>query len=359
VIRAHARSAQAAPAEDEPCRDPEAGVLERASGRIPPGHVSPGHVPVLADAVVEALAPRDGAIYVDGTFGGGGYSAALLAAAQCRVVGIDRDPVALQRGAALASAYPGRLQLIQGRFGDMERLVTNAAPGPVTGIALDLGVSSLQLDSAERGFSFRLDGPLDMRMSAEGESAADLVARLSEDELAAMIRWLGEERFAGRVARAIVVARQHAPIRRTGELAEIVRAAIPTRQPRLDPATRTFQALRIAVNDELGELDRGLVGAERLLIPGGRLAVVSFHSLEDARVKSFLRQRSGGAAAVSRHVPAPAATAPPSFRLVGRRAVRPDTDEIARNPRARSARLRVAERSSAPPWGSGGVGGKA
>ena len=252
----------------------------------------------------------------------------------------------------------GDLQLIQGRFGDMERLVAAAIPGPVAGIALDLGVSSLQLDAAERGFSFRLDGPLDMRMSAEGESAADLVARLSEDELAGMIRSLGEERFAGRVARAIVAARQHAPICRTGELAEIVRAAVPTRQPGLDPATRTFQALRIAVNDELGELDRGLAAAERLLMPGGRLAVVSFHSLEDARVKSFLRERSG-AAAVSRHMPALAAAAPPSFRLVGRRTVRPDADEIARNPRARSARLRVAERSSAPPWGSGGVGSEA
>ena len=185
---------------------------------------------MLVDAVVEALAPRDGAIYVDGTFGAGGYSAALLAAARCRVVGIDRDPVALRRGAALAAAYPGRLQLIEGRFGDMERLVAAATPGPIAGVALDLGVSSLQLDAAERGFSFRLDGPLDMRMGAEGESAADLVARLSEDELAGLIRSLGEERFARRVARAIVAARQHAPIRRTGELAEIVRAAVPTRR---------------------------------------------------------------------------------------------------------------------------------
>ena len=306
-----------------------------------------------------ALAPRDGAVYVDGTFGAGGYSAALLAAARCRVVGIDRDPDALRRGAALAAAHPGRLTLIEGRFGDMERLVAAASPGPIAGVALDLGVSSLQLDTAERGFSFRLDGPLDMRMGADGESAADLVARLAEDELERLIRSLGEERFARRVARAIVAARQRAPIRRTGELAEIVRAAVPTREPGLDPATRTFQALRIAVNDELGELDRGLAGAERLLMPGGRLAVVSFHSLEDARVKSFLRERSGGAAAVSRHMPAPAAARPPSFRLLGRRAVRPDADEVARNPRARSARLRVAERTSAPPWGAMGAGCRA
>ena len=196
-----------------------------------------------------------------------------------------------------------------------------------------------------------------MRMGREGESAAELVARLGEDELERLIRSFGEERFARRVARAIVAARQRAPIRRTGELAAIVRAAIPTREPGLDAATRTFQALRIAVNDELGELDRGLAGAERLLMPGGRLAVVSFHSLEDARVKSFLRERSGGAAAVSRHMPAPAPSRPPSFRLLGRRAVRPDADEVARNPRARSARLRAAERTSAPPWGSGGVDG--
>jgi 16S rRNA (cytosine1402-N4)-methyltransferase len=195
-----------------------------------------------------------------------------------------------------------------------------------------------------------------MRMGRDGESAADLVARLGQDELERLIRGFGEERFARRVARAIVAARDRVPIRRTGELAEVVRAAIPTREPGLHPATRTFQALRIAVNDEMGELDRGLAGAEQILMPGGRLAVVSFHSLEDARVKSFLRMRSGVAAAVSRHTPAPASGRPPSFRLIGRRAVRPDPNEIARNPRARSARLRVAERTAAPPWGSGGGG---
>jgi 16S rRNA (cytosine1402-N4)-methyltransferase len=241
----------------------------------------------------------------------------------------------------------------------MERLIAAASPGPIAGIVLDLGVSSMQLDTAERGFSFRLDGPLDMRMGDEGESAADLVARLGEDDLARLIRSLGEERFARRIARTVVMARQRAPICRTGELAEIVRTAVPTREPGLDPATRTFQALRIAVNDELGELNRGLVGAERLLTPGGRLAVVSFHSLEDGRVKSSLRERSRGAVPVSRHAPAPAPARPPSFRLLGPRAVRPGANEIARNPRARSARLRVAERSSAPPWGSGGAGGQA
>ena len=299
--------------------------------------------------MIAALAPQDGAVYVDGTFGAGGYSVALLAAAQCRVLGIDRDPESVRRGAALAARHGGRLTLIEGCFGDLDRLVGVVASGPIAGVALDLGVSSMQLDAPERGFSFRLDGPLDMRMSGAGRSAADLVATLPETELAELIRAYGEERFARRVARAIVAARRHAPIARTGELAAIIRTAVPTREPGLDPATRTFQALRIAVNDELGELDRGLAGAERVLAPGGRLAVVAFHSLEDARVKRFLRARSGAAPAGSRHAP-PANLPPPSFRLLGRRAIRPSPVEIARNPRARSARLRVAERNAAPPW---------
>jgi 16S rRNA (cytosine1402-N4)-methyltransferase len=311
---------------------------------------SPGHVPVLLDEVLAALAPKDGAVYIDGTFGAGGYSAALLAAAQCRVLGIDRDPESVRRGAALAARHAGRLTLVEGCFGDIERLVGATAPGPIAGVTFDLGVSSMQLDSPERGFSFRHDGPLDMRMGATGQSAADLVARLPEDELGELIRALGEERFARRVARAIVTARSRAPIGRTGELAEIVRAAVPTREPGLDPATRTFQALRIAVNDELGELDRGLAGAERVLMPGGRLAVVAFHSLEDARVKRFLRTRSGAAASGSRHAPPPPNAPAPSFRLLRRRAIRPGAAEIAHNPRARSARLRVAERTMAPAW---------
>jgi len=338
-------------------RQPPDDARRRSSIGAAPPPVSEGetgasssHIPVLLDAVLAALTPGAGAVYVDGTFGAGGYSAALLAAADCRVLGIDRDPDSVRRGAALAAGHDGRLTLVEGRFGDIERLVGEAAPGPIAGIALDLGVSSIQLDSPERGFSFRRDGPLDMRMGGAGESAADLVARLAEDELASLIRGLGEERFARRVARAIVAARQQAPIRRTGELAEIVRRAIPTREPGLDAATRTFQALRIAVNDELGELDRGLAGAERVLMPGGRLAVVAFHSLEDTRLKTFLRQRSGAAAAVSRHAPPSPDAPPPSFRLLGRRAVRPSADEIARNPRARSARLRAAERTAAPPW---------
>jgi 16S rRNA (cytosine1402-N4)-methyltransferase len=308
------------------------------------------HVPVLVDAVRAALAPRDDAVYVDGTFGGGGYSEVLLAAARCKVFGIDRDPEAVRRGRDLVVRHGGRLTLFEGRFGDMVRLLARVTSDPISGIALDLGVSSIQLDTPERGFSFRTDGPLDMRMSGDGESAADLVATLSESELAGLIRALGEERFARRVARAITAARQRRPIRRTTELADIVRAAIPKSEPGQDPATRTFQALRIAVNDELGELDRGLLAAEQLLAPGGRLAVVSFHSLEDRRVKEFLRRRSDTAPHASRHQPKRVGMPAPAFRLLSRRAVKAGAAEIAHNPRARAARLRAAERTQAPPW---------
>jgi len=308
------------------------------------------HIPVLVDAVLATLAPRDDALYLDATFGRGGYSAALLAAARCRVVGFDRDPEAIRYGRELAERYSGRLIIIEGRFGDMVRLLAPITSGPIAGIAFDLGVSSVQLDRPERGFSFRFDGPLDMRMSREGQTAADLIASLSERQLAELIRELGEERFARRVARAIGAAQRRQPLRRTLELATVVRGVVPTSEPGQDPATRTFQALRIAVNDELGELARGLVAAEQLLMPGGRLAVVSFHSLEDRLVKQFLQRRGEGAPRSSRHAPAPLAAAAPSFRLLGRRAVRPDAAEIARNPRARAARLRAAERTPAPSW---------
>jgi len=309
-----------------------------------------GHIPVLVDAVVEALAPRHDAVYVDATFGGGGYSEALLAAARCRVFGIDRDPDAAHRGRELAERHRGRLRILEGRFGDIERLLGPLISDPIAGIAFDLGVSSAQLDTPERGFSFRFDGPLDMRMSRAGQTAADLVSALAETELTRLIKGFGEERFARRVARAIVSARQRQPIRRTIELAEIVRAAIPKSEPGQDPATRTFQALRIAVNDELGELDRGLAAAERLLMPGGRLAVVSFHSLEDRRVKEFLRRRSGSAPRASRHQPVRAAARAPSFKLLMRRPVGPSAAEIAHNPRGRAARMRAAERTAAPAW---------
>jgi 16S rRNA (cytosine1402-N4)-methyltransferase len=311
------------------------------------------HIPVLVEAVLAALAPHDDAVYVDATFGTGGYSMALLGAARCRVVGIDRDPDAVRRGRKLAEPLGGRLTIMEGRFGDMDRLLASVTGGPIAGITFDLGVSSVQLDTPERGFSFRFDGPLDMRMGGEVPSAADLIASLSECQLAELIRDFGEERFARRVARAIVAAQRCRPIRRTIELAEIVRAALPKSEPGQDPATRTFQALRIAVNDELGELDRGLVAAEQLLMDGGRLAVVSFHSLEDRRVKRFLQRRSEGAPRTSRHAPAPVQGHAPSFKLLERRAIRPDPAEIARNPRARAARMRAAERSAAPAWPAG------
>jgi len=309
-----------------------------------------GHVPVLLEAVLAVLAPREGGIYVDGTFGSGGYSEALLANRVCRVIGIDRDPAAVRHGRVLAPRYGDRLTLIEGCFGDMVRLVEPLAAGPIAGIAFDLGLSSTQLSAPERGFSFRSDGPLDMRMSGQGQSAADLVAALSEQALAQLIRTLGEERFARRIARAIATVRDVRPIRRTLELAEIVRAVVPKAEPGQDPATRTFQALRIAVNDELGELDRGLAAAEQLLMPGGRLAVVSFHSIEDRRVKAFIRRRSELSTPVSRHQPIPRGAWAPSLQVLGRRAIKPAAEEIARNPRSRSARLRAAERTAAPPW---------
>ncbi len=332
-----------------------------AQGDWPEAVRSAGHIPVLLDAVLAALAPRDHAVYVDGTFGGGGYSEALLNAAHCRVFAIDRDPAAVGRGRGLAERYGERLRILEGRFGDMAQLLAPVNTDPVAGIALDLGVSSTQLDTPERGFSFRFDGPLDMRMSDVGQSAADLVAALSESDLAELIRALGEERFARRIARAINATRQLRPIQRTTELADIVRAAVPQSEPGQDPATRTFQALRIAVNDELGELDRGLAAAEQLLAPGGRLAVVSFHSLEDRRVKEFLRRRSDMAPRASRHRPVGAESPPPSFTLLTRRAVKPSAAEIAHNPRARAARLRAAARTAAPPWPRNGerhVGGR-
>jgi 16S rRNA (cytosine1402-N4)-methyltransferase len=306
------------------------------------------HLPVLLDEAVAALAPRDGGIYVDGTFGAGGYSRALLAAAHCRVIAIDRDPVAVAHGDRLAGEYSGRLTVIEGRFGDLAALLAGLGITAVTGVVLDLGVSSPQLDDPERGFSFRADGPLDMRMGRDGASAAELVNGLPESALAHLIYIYGEERFARRVARAIVAQRRKAPLTRTSELAQLVRAVVPT-SGGIDPATRTFQALRMEVNDELGELDRALRASERLLTPGGRLAIVSFHSLEDRRVKEFLRVRSTIAPRGSRHRPAAPRPAP-SFELLTRKPVVPGAAEMQRNPRARSARLRAAERVAAPAW---------
>ncbi len=319
------------------------------------GSLPGGHVPVLLDEVLEALAPRDGAIYVDATFGAGGYSRAILDAADCAVWGLDRDPDAIAEGRPLAESYGGRLTLVEGRFGEMDDLVTAR---PIDGVALDLGVSSMQLDRPERGFSFRADGPLDMRMGGSGPSAADLVNGCPEAELADIIYRYGEERRSRRIARAIVEARRSERIERTLQLAEIVRAAVKPRGETIHPATRTFQALRIAVNDELAEIDAGLAAAERLLAPGGRLAVVAFHSLEDRKVKSFLRTRSGALPRTSRHLPATTQVdRAPTFELLLKGARKPTATEISVNPRARSARLRAARRTSADAWRPAASGG--
>ena len=310
-------------------------------------HGDARHLPVMLDEVVEYLAPVDGGVYVDGTFGAGGYSRAVLAAAACSVWAIDRDPAAVARGADVAAACAGRLTVLLGCFGDMLGLLERAGVTAVDGVMLDLGVSSMQIDNPERGFSFRQDGPLDMRMGSDGETAADVVNRLPERELADLIHQFGEERASRRIARAIVEYRAHTPITTTGQLAEIVRRVVRRANDGIDPATRTFQALRIHVNDELGEIERGLAAAERLLKPEGRLVVVSFHSLEDARVKAFLRDRAGEGPRPHRHMPAAPAAAAPVFRALTRRPLRPRPEEISANPRARSARLRAAVRLAA------------
>jgi 16S rRNA (cytosine1402-N4)-methyltransferase len=296
------------------------------------------HVPVLAEAVCGFLAPLEGARLLDATFGGGGYARLWLERGAAAVVGLDRDPTAVARGRALEAEEP-RFTMRAGRFGELHR----HGEGPFDGVAFDLGVSSFQLDDAARGFSFRHDGPLDMRMGGDGPSAAELVATLDEAELARLFRDYGEERRARRVARRLVQRRRERPFTRTRDLAEVVRAAVGGGGD-LDPATRVFQALRIAVNDELGELERGLGAALDVLAPGGRLVVVSFHSLEDRVVKRFVQREAGRVPGPSRHQPAAAAPPAPRLEPLTRRVVRPDEAEIARNPRARSARLRAARR---------------
>jgi 16S rRNA (cytosine1402-N4)-methyltransferase len=302
----------------------------------------------MLEEVMAALAPRDDAIYVDATFGGGGYTEALLARARCTVYAIDRDEDAIARGRSLASRFDGRLTLMHGRFSEMEELLAEHGVRKADGIAFDLGVSSFQFDEAERGFSFSHDGPLDMRMDRDSDdTAADLVNTLSPSELASILRSYGEEKRAQAVARAIVAAR---PISRTGELAAIVERTLGLGAQAIHPATRTFQALRIAVNDELGEIERGLEAAECVLSPQGRLAVVSFHSLEDRIVKRFLTERSGRASRGSRHAPAQEPTREPTFRVSGKQPSMPGEKEVRANPRSRSARLRSAERTTATCW---------
>jgi 16S rRNA (cytosine1402-N4)-methyltransferase len=306
------------------------------------------HVPVLRRQAIDYLAPRDGGVYIDGTFGAGGYAAAILDAADAQVVGIDRDANAVAGGRAQAEASGGRLKLVEGRFAALD-----AGTAAADGVVLDLGVSSMQLDTPERGFSFRYDGPLDMRMSRDGPSAADILAVASEGDLADIIYTLGEERHSRAVARAIVEARRQRPIVTTGALADIVGRVVHGRPGDIHPATRTFQALRLFVNDELHELEGGLAAAERILKPGGRLVVVSFHSLEDRIVKTFLTTRSSSRGG-SRHLPERVPQAA-TFRLITRRPVTPDAVEIHENPRARSAKLRAAERTDAPARIAAGV----
>lgn len=300
------------------------------------------HVPVLLDEVMGLLETRAQGIYLDGTFGGGGYARRILASG-CTLYAIDRDPAAIARGAALVAESGGRLHLLQGSFGDMVALLAAENITALDGIVLDLGVSSFQLDDASRGFSFRFDGPLDMRMSLQGPSAADLVNQLPEAELADILYEFGEERASRRIARAIVARRGEAPFSTTLDLARVIRGVVRPDRSGIDPATRSFQALRIKVNDELSEIERGLAAAAKLLTPGGRLVVVAFHSLEDRIVKRFMQGATGRVPAPSRHLPASRADVP-KFRLLAARPARPGEAELAANARARSARLRAIER---------------
>jgi 16S rRNA (cytosine1402-N4)-methyltransferase len=309
------------------------------------------HTPVMLAEVLAALEPRDGGIYVDGTFGAGGYSRAILEAAQCSVYAIDRDPIAIAGGASLIAAFPGRLTLIEGRFGEMETLLERFGITMIDGLTLDIGVSSMQIDDAARGFSFAKDGPLDMRMDRNGPSAADVVNSAEPDTLMRIIGVLGEEKKARAIANAIAMARRAGPIMTTAALVRAIERATGRQraQDRIHPATRTFQALRIYVNRELDELADALHAAERLLRPGGRLVVVTFHSLEDRIVKRFLVARSGKLAQPSRHLPDAKPAEAASFKPIFRGHAAASDAETARNPRARSAKLRAAERTVAAP----------
>lgn len=330
----------------------------RRTGEGPVRQATSGpHIPVLVSEVLGALFPKPPEpgttqTIIDGTFGAGGYTRAILALPDVTVMAIDRDPTAIAAGQALVAEFAPRLKLIPGVFGDLDTLARDAGHEAVDGVVLDIGVSSMQLDQAERGFSFQTDGPLDMRMSREGPSAADVVNGMDEEDLANILYELGEERKSRAIARAIVKRREETPITRTAELVSVVSRALGGRKDDgRNPATRTFQALRIHVNDELGELTRGLKAAERILKPGGRLVVVTFHSLEDRIVKRFFAERSGKSEGTSRHLPQTNRTAPDeSFRIVNLRPLTPQKGELDVNPRARSARLRSGVRTEAPSW---------
>jgi len=327
------------------------GGAEGAS--LGPADKHPRHIPVLISEVLEALAPKDGETYIDGTFGAGGYTRAILEAANCTVLGLDRDPNAVRDSAPLVAHFGGRLKIVEIPFSQMEEAAHEALPGQlVDGVVLDIGVSSMQLDDAGRGFSFQSDGPLDMRMSSSGMSAADFLNTGEEEDIANVIYTFGEEHRSRSIARAIVKQRGEKPFERTLELADVVSRVFHGRK--IDgrhPATRTFQALRIYINDELGELETALAAAERILKPDGRLVVVSFHSLEDRIVKKFLTERSGKTTGGSRHLPPESIKySDPSFRLVNSRPLTPSKGELEVNPRSRSARLRAAIRTKAAAW---------
>lgn len=328
-----------------PRRDDPAGAGKR--------DVRTRHIPVLLAEVLEALAPIAGERFIDATFGAGGYTRAILEAADCKVLALDRDPNAIAAGAALVAEMAGRLRLVETPFGELAEVAEQEGVSPADGVVLDIGVSSMQLDEAERGFSFQHDGPLDMRMSAAGLSAADVVNSFDETDIADILYRLGEEHRSRAIARAIVRRRAVEPFARTLDLAEVVTRALGGRRhdQKAHPATKTFQALRIYVNDELGELRRALHAAERILKPGGRLVVVTFHSLEDRIVKQFFTARTGREPRGSRYLPEQSIELQaPSFRIVNRRPLTSSKDELEVNPRARSARLRAAVRTDAAPW---------
>lgn len=314
---------------------------------IPAIDQSERHAPVMLAEVLEALVIKDGGVYVDGTFGAGGYTRAILEAADCHVYAIDRDMGANARAQEFKAAYGERFTFMRGCFGDVKNLLSAEGKSRVDGFVLDIGVSSMQIDDGERGFSFRFDGPLDMRMDREsGQSAADIVNNYEEEDLANVIYEYGQERLSRRIAKAIVTRRAEQSFERTQDLADVIRAVMP-RKPgnKIDPATRTFQALRIAVNDELGEISRALEASEEVLEDGGRLVVVSFHSLEDGCVKRFLKEKSGGDPKVSRHLPQATEQVDVLFSLPNRhKAVKPSKSEIEVNSRSRSARLRCGVR---------------
>lgn len=315
------------------------------------GSDAPSHIPVLLEPIMAAIAPVAG-VWLDGTFGAGGYSRALLDAGAARVLAVDRDPDVFLRAERWAAQYGERLVMVAGEFGQLDMLAEQNGAMPLDGIVLDIGVSSMQIDQAERGFSFAKDGPLDMRMSQSGASAADIVNTADEKTLADILFQYGEERASRRIARRIVNARREQPFTTTGQLAALVESCLPKPKPgpkggQVHPATRSFQALRIAVNDELKQLVDGLVAAENALKPGGILAVVTFHSLEDRIVKRFFQSRSGSGPRGNRFQPELAAEIP-GFERINRKAIGPSEGEMEQNPRARSAKLRMARRLSGP-----------